>query len=434
MRLTAIPLLLLPALPALAADEPESGGIPAAIAADVASGRAVFERVWLPAPGPAETDGLGPLFNAASCAECHAADAGARRVLRLSAPAPEGEPPTEAEAILAGRGDLPAIRRGDPQFGGQIQDRAVPGLAPEAVLSLHWETTPVAAPGDGSAIALRRPVPALDLGAGTLAPGAAMSLRTAPRLAGLALLEAIPDAAILAREDPLDADGDGISGRANLVWSGARLAVVPGRFGWKATEATLRDQSAAAFSADMGLSSFLRPADAGDCTALQTACLALPGGGEGPATEEVSDADLAAVALYAGWTGLSRPPEDGPGAALFAKTGCGACHLPEMQVPQPPAAGGTGTRHIHPFTDLLLHDMGPGLADSLPAGRATGAEWRTAPLTGLGRATAFLHDGRAGTIAEAILWHGGEAAAARARFAALDAADRDRLLDWLAGL
>lgn len=376
-------------------------------------GAALFDKLWVPAPASTRaSDGLGPLYNARSCASCHS------RAGRGRMPAHPGDPAPALVLRLGAAED----GRADPLYGRQIQDRAIQGHQPEARLALRW-TQAVATLFDAAPVTLRRPWPELALLHGPLAPDTAPSLRLAPPLAGRGGLETVPEAAILARQDPEDRDGDGISGRAN------RVDGQIGRFGHKAAFPGLIDFTATAFATDIGIGSPLRPGGAGDCAL--PACLAAPAGGS-PAQdgEEIGSEGIALVTAYL--RGLAVPrAAGGEGAMIFAASGCSACHVPAL--PGPAGA-------VPAYTDLLLHDMGEGLSDGLAEGAASGNEWRTAPLIGLrstqpaGGGGSFLHDGRAADLTQAILWHGGEAAAARDRFAALPAADRAALLRFLDGL
>jgi CxxC motif-containing protein (DUF1111 family) len=403
-------------------------------------GQAVFERSWVPAPAEARaTDGLGPLFNAEACSSCHPRNG-------------RGDGPPAAGGRLARPGlvlqlhpadgeDSGETDRGDPVYGRQIQTAALPGLSPEARVVVVWESRAVALT-DGTVVRLRAPrfAPA-DPAYGPLAPGMVAAPRQAPALIGLGLLDAVPAAAILAAADPLDADGDGISGRPNLV-RGPEGGLRIGRFGWKAGAATLDQQIARAFRDDLGLSTPLLPEAAGDCTAAQPDCRAGPHG-TGPDEAVEVGPDLFAAIAYAQAHG-AVPGPDGPpseeaarGRALFDDIGCAACHRPALATATHGVPAALAGQAIRPYTDLLLHDMGPGLADGARQGLATGQEWRTPPLWGLGAwrtlapEAGLLHDGRARTITEAILWHGGEAAAARKTFRALPAADRAALLAFL---
>jgi CxxC motif-containing protein (DUF1111 family) len=273
-----------------------------------------------------------------------------------------------------------------------------------------------------------------------------VSPRMTPQMIGLGLLEAIPEADIRAREDPDDRNGDDISGRANRVWSIERNALVLGRFGWKAGQPSVLQQAAEAFAGDIGIGSWIVPRAFGDCSAVQSFCRDAPHGGTPQAPdEEISRKLLDLVAFYA--RNLAVPARRDPaapdvltGKRIFTVIGCASCHTPShttgQESPDPHLRG----QLIWPYTDLLLHDMGDGLADGRPESLADGREWRTAPLWGIGLTeivnghTFFLHDGRARNLVEAILWHGGEAGRARDAFASLPAEDRRRLIAFVNSL
>ena len=263
---------------------------------------------------------------------------------------------------------------------------------------------------------------------------------------GLGLVEAIPAADILALADPDDADRDGVSGRSNVAWSPEWGRPMLGRVSARATTPTLRQQATDAFVADMGLSPPLRPEPWGDCTAAQPDCRAGPHGehavqdGRGVSAEAL---DL--VTLYAGTLAVpARRDVDDPevlrGKPLFHGTSCAACHAPKFVTHRLADRPWHSFQLIWPHSDFLLHDMGPGFADGLPAGSATGSEWRTAPLWGVGHTepvsghTLFFHDGRARSLAEAILWHGGEREAAGDAYAAMPEGDRAALVPYLESL
>jgi CxxC motif-containing protein (DUF1111 family) len=268
-----------------------------------------------------------------------------------------------------------------------------------------------------------------------------ISPRIAPPMIGLGLLEAIPAAEIQAGADPDDRDGDGISGRAAEVRSGQHDRLMLGRFGWKALTPTMEDQVADAFAADMGMSSRLHRDGFGDCTTAQEACRTAPDGADAPEDVEVPDKLLDLVVFYV--RNLAVPGRTGAnerGQALFGAAGCAACHRPGFTTGEVPGRPEHSGQRIWPYTDLLLHDMGEGLADNRPEGDADGREWRTPPLWGIGRTAAvsghtqFLHDGRARSLLEAILWHGGEAQAARDAVAGMSPADRAALIAFLESL
>jgi CxxC motif-containing protein (DUF1111 family) len=426
---------------------------------DFRLGNRLFRKLWVAAPSrtPA-SDGLGPLYNARSCQICHLKDGRghppepgmedeASIVLRLSVPAPAGATETAIEGFLASLGEHQPGTRPDPVYGGQFQDQAAPGHPAEHRLSVTYDEIEVLLSG-GEIARLRRPThAAADLGYGPVGVGAMLSARVAPQLIGLGLLEAVPAADILAGEDAQDRDGDGISGRANIVWSAEFGQPTLGRFGQKAGSPTIREQVAAAFSVDMGLSTPLFTAAWGDCTVRQPDCLAAPhGGGEAPGEgAEVDAAALDLLVFYA--RNLAVPERRGSndpkvlrGKEVFHAVGCAACHRPKFVTHRLTDRPEQSFQLIWPHTDLLLHDMGEGLADHRPESRATGREWRTAPLWGIGLTaqvsghTLFLHDGRARSLLEAVLWHGGEAEAARSRVVALPPEDRAALLGYLESL
>jgi len=420
-------------------------------------GNGLFRKTWVSSPSSTlASDGLGPLYNARGCQSCHikdgrghppppGAEAAGPLFLRISVPAPPDAPLSELEAYLAALDGGVSRARPDPVYGSQLQDLAVAGLPAEYRLGITYEEFPVPLSGGETAM-LRRPAyAALDLGYGPLAPGAMLSPRVAPPMIGLGLLEAVPAADILAQEDPDDADGDGISGRANVVWDAASGRPLLGRFGLKAGIATVREQAAAAFAGDIGISSPLHPKGWGECTAAQAACRAAPHGGGDARGTEIDGHGLDLVTFYS--RNLAVPARRDPGdpdvlrgKSVFYETGCAACHRPKFVTHRLAGQPEQSFQLIWPYTDLLLHDMGEGLADNRPEARATGREWRTAPLWGIGLTgqvggqSTFLHDGRARSLLEAILWHGGEAEAARQRVVAMPPADRAALIRFLESL
>ncbi|MEE4235413.1 MAG: di-heme oxidoredictase family protein [Anderseniella sp.] len=354
------------------------------------------------------SDGLGPLYNEASCHACHWFGGGARIRVR-----PGGE--VAAAGMLVRLTD--AAGRGDPHYGFQLQNKAVAGVEPEGVASLQSST--VLDDLTQFVVVLRRRQ------AEPLSAGHVPSLRAAPALDAAGLIEMIPDEAILTRHDPDDADGDGISGRAHMVRLPDGSEAV-GRFNWKATQTSIAAQVAAAFHVDMGLSTSLISARAGDCTASQTDCLnAAAGSGDA----DVSDQQIESL------TGLVRSFSSSideaalPSPAAFQKAGCASCHVPRLD--DGPVSS------VPLYSDLLLHDMGPGLSSHGGEGDASPQEWRTTPLVGWRGHIAghrFLHDGRAATIDEAIRWHGGEAQLARDAYLAMSALERLQLASFVQAL
>lgn len=410
---------------------------------DFAVGNSFFRNPWVIAPSTTTArDGLGPLFNTNACQNCHikdgrghppAADAvsAVSMLVRLSIPGDDSPAHTELRRRL---GVVP-----EPVYGGQLQDMGNPGHAPEGRVRVSYESVPVLF-ADGTRVELRKPRLQIDrLGYGELRPDTLFSARVAPPMIGLGLLEAIPEAAILANADPDDRDGDGIRGVPNRVWDDARGATVLGRFGWKAGQPNLNQQNAHAFSGDLGLTTTLLPRD--DCSPAQVDCRATAPGG----SPEVSDNILASVLFYS--RNLAVPARRGVdrldvrrGKQLFMDAGCARCHTPSFVTAADAAEPELARQTIRPYTDLLLHDMGEGLADERPEFLASGRQWRTAPLWGIGLTeavnghTQFLHDGRARNLLEAILWHGGEAERTRQAVLEFDAGERDALLAFLNSL
>jgi CxxC motif-containing protein (DUF1111 family) len=430
-----------------------SGNMGFALELDFKVGNGLFRKLWVSAPASTKaSDGLGPLYNARACQSCHLKDGrghppasdrpeerSASLLLRLSIP-----PQTagEMDDLLAGR----RLTIPEPVYGHQLQEFSVQGHPAEGRMVVRYEEFDVSLRG-GETARLRKPHYTIaNPGYGPLHPDMMISPRIAPPMIGLGLLEAIPEADILALADPEDRDGDGISGRPNLVLPPEAGWPVLGRFGWKAGQPTVLQQSAEAFTADIGIGTPLTPHPAGDCTEQQQACIKAPHGvPPGRAGEEISRAMLEAVAFYS--RNLAVPPRREPGRPehlrgkrLFSEIGCAACHKPQFRTgensPDPHLRG----QVIWPYSDLLLHDMGEGLADGRPEGRANGREWRTPPLWGLGLTPVvnghsfLLHDGRARNVTEAILWHGGEAEAARERFRDLSPSQRADLLAFLNSL
>lgn len=420
-----------------------------------------FNNPWV--EGSASTssrDGLGGLFNNNACQDCHIRDG------RGHAPVDEND--TDFDSILfrtattnisfededlilqSLKGNVP-----DGYFGGQLQQHGISGVSPEVNLKVSYQNKVVTFT-DGSTVTLRDPTwtitshnPEQSFEADTV-----FSARVAPPMIGLGLLALISEADILLKEDINDADADGISGKANYVWSVSNQNVALGRFGWKAGQPSILEQSAGAFVNDMGLTSRLHLNET--CTEEQNECLAAPNGNGDLINDynfEVSDPILDAIAFYSSHLAVPERRDAYSeqvliGKALFQQAGCQACHTESyttlIDQDQPELSGQT----IFPYTDLLLHDMGEDLADFTPENEpasadmlyeflATATEWRTPPLWGLGltktvdpKAT-FLHDGRANTIMEAVLWHGGEAENAKNKVLAFNQEERAALLAFL---
>ena len=416
---------------------------------DFELGKAMFEKLWVSSPSSTKaSDGLGPLYNARSCMSCHMndgrghppqsnADKTVSLFLRLAVP--DAADPM-IERVEGYHGTRP-----DPTYGGQLQDFALAGYPAEYRLHIDYEDIAVPLAG-GQEASLRKPTYKADvLSYGPLHPKVTLSPRIAPQMIGLGLLEAIPAADILALADPDDADGDGISGKANIVWSERYQMPMLGRFGLKAGRPTVEEQSAAAFFRDIGISSPLFTEGWGDCMASQPDCRAAPHGDQDARGTEVDQTGLDLVTFYSRHLGVParRSVADTVvlrGKEIFHAVGCASCHRPAFVTHRLEDDPELSFQLIWPYTDLLLHDMGEGLADGQPEARATGREWRTPPLWGVGLTgqvsgqTSFLHDGRARSLLEAVLWHGGEAEAQKDAVVALSPDDRAALITFLESL
>ena len=405
-------------------------------------GNAFFKQPWVPAPASTKArDGLGPLFNTNTCQSCHVKDGRGHppleegedflsTLVRLSIPAISDE----HQAILKTAGVVP-----EPNYGDQLQPKAIPGVKAEATPRFSYETID-GTYKDGTSYQLIKPTVHLDDPAyGDLHPDVLTSARVAPAMIGLGLIDAIAQADILANADPDDKNGDGISGRANYVWDVSQQKTVMGRFGWKSNQPDIAQQVKAAFNGDMGLTSSLLKDD--HCTAIQTNCQKAPHGG----TPEVSDKVMERVVFYSSTLGVparrnTKNPDVIKGEQLFTNANCNSCHQVNFTTADYPAIKELSNQKIMPYSDLLLHDMGEGLADGRPDFLATGSEWRTPPLWGIGLVetvnghTRFLHDGRARNLSEAILWHGGEAEISKQAFVEMNKTNRDALLAFLNSL
>lgn len=394
-----------------------------------ALGNSFFTNPWVTAPAStAARDGLGPLFNAAACQDCHIRDG------RGHAPPNHQRPLTAAVIRIA----LPSGKP-DSVYGSHIQTRAIMGVAAEAAVSVSWENFTETLP-DGLSVKMRRPTittgqwqygpPSEDLVAG---------LRVAPPMSGLGLLEAITADEILA-EAKQQATHPEINGIANQVPNLESGQLALGRFGWKATQPTVRQQALDAFSNDIGITSSLVPKD--PCTPAQTDCLNAPHGGrpELPANIEKGIVFYSRNLAVPARRDIDRE-EIASGEQLFLDIGCASCHRPQWVTGEAPNEPQVSKQTIFPYTDMLLHDMGEALADGIAEYNATGRHWRTAPLWAAGHMrpvggefAGYLHDGRALSIAEAILWHGGEAEAAKQRWRHLSSKERRRVIQFINSL
>lgn len=412
---------------------------------DFSVGNSFFRNPWVASPASTDArDGLGPLFNTNACQNCHIKDGrghppqgpddnAVSLLVRLSIPSSTPLPPWQANLA-------------EPIYGGQLQDFSLPGLKPEAKISINYSDEPRVLAG-GERVILRRPTLSFSqLSLGPMAADVQTSVRIAPAMIGLGLLEAIPAKKLLQMADPQDQNDDEISGRVNRVWDQQKRALVIGRFGWKAGQPSLLQQNAAAFNGDMGISSSLFEQE--NCTALQARCMQLAQATVNPKSKdepEISDHLLDLVTFYSRNLAVpkrrqAKDKQVKQGEQLFSAVGCGGCHQAQHTTSGTYPLAWLRNKTIAPYTDLLLHDMGDDLADNAPEFLATGREWRTPPLWGIGMVKrvngieAYLHDGRARTLQEAILWHGGEAQAAREAYSELNQSQRQSLIKFLQDL
>lgn len=418
----------------------EAGNLPWGLSKSFDDGDGFFEREFRVADKnsqhayPRDRDGLGPLFNGSSCEACHFADG------RAAPPQKEGEPLAGLLFRVSVPGkDIHGGPNPHPVYGGQLADKAIEGHNPEVDINISYEIIE-GKYADGEVFSLRKPTYQITkVYYGEMGENAMISPRVGPHVAGLGLLDALTEQTILNNADPDDKDGDGISGKPNMVWDVENQKMSVGKYGWKAETPTIRQQSADAAVNDMGVTNPQFTMQ--NCTDKQKKCMGAIHGTSGN-ENEMTGAQLEDVTTYLEF--LSIPGRDyldnkdvQKGEQLFVESNCNACHRTDMV---------TGTEHrrkrlhnqkISPYTDLLLHNMGEGLADHRPSFDADGYEWRTAPLWGIGMVkitnghTNFLHDGRARNLSEAILWHGGEAEKAKQEFVAMNKKDRESLIKFL---
>lgn len=419
---------------------------------DFAIGNGFFKRIWVSSPASTKaSDGLGPLFNSRSCQRCHLKDGrghppefnfpeddAVSMVLHLSIP-----PRNDEEISMLNNLTLKAIP--DPIYGSQLSDFSIQGIPAEGNLHIIYEEQEVKFK-DGEVVYLRKPNYSIkNLQFGDLHEEIQLSARVAQPMFGLGLLESISEDDIRKNADPNDENQDGISGKANLVLNYQTISIDLGRFGWKATNPTIYQQSAEAANQDMGLSNSLFH-NPDNCTDLQEQCKKMPNGNtEMHNNFELSNEQLDLMVFYAKHLAVPGRREHDDfevlkGKEIFFNSGCNSCHVQKFTTQNIPGDKALSNQLIWPFTDLLLHDMGEGLADNNKEFLAEGNEWRTPPLWGLGmtkkvnKHTFLLHDGRARNIMEAILWHGGEAEHSKNIILSLNKKDRDYLIKFLESL
>lgn len=448
-----------------------AGNIATDLKPDFHAGKALANQPWVKAPTVTfARDGLGPIYNARTCLMCHInggkgfipannETALTGTLVRLS------KPETAQQQADKKAGVIP-----HPVYGDQIQSQSISlahqlrhsqpqlkhDIAPEAYVHVNWQYETFTYP-DGSEVKLRKPE--LDfkyLGYGPLNTNendtTLIGLRVAPAIHGMGLLELIPQADIDAWVDENDSDNNDVSGRTNFVWDAASETMMPGRFGIKANKASLVHTVAGAFTNDVGITNSVVPGQ--PCTKSQTACINTIHGEDNngqdqdgnpkPKVELPDNLLKLVVDFNRNIAPVERRNSTQPnvisGRTVFYETGCQNCHRPSFVTGESNEFPHLSNQTIWPYTDLLLHDMGPELSDGRPDFLATGSEWRTPPLWGLGvseqvnGSTALLHDGRANTIEEAILWHGGEAEVSKQRFVELPKTKRQDLLDFVYSL
>ncbi len=413
-----------------------------------AAGHSTFKRNWVEAQASTLMhDGVGPHFNAHACAGCHTLDG------RGAMPANAPGTPSDAPAGLVIRLSVPGVAQAgagvvpEPVYGEHLNKLAVEGVAREGRVVIGWQALRGRF-ADGTPYVLQQPrYSVVDLAYGPLAPDVRLSPRLAPQLMGVGLLESIADADILQNAARQAATRGPIKGQVNRVWDLYAERELIGRFGWKANAATLRHQTAAAFLGDMGITSPRLVKQA--CTSAQADCLAARAGGWKGRPPEITDAVMDDVVFYQAALAPAaqrdaQAKQVQHGAALFAQAQCAACHRPSYTTGQaaflPVKTTALQGQRIWPYTDLLLHDMGPDLADGRPDHLASARQWKTPPLWGIGLLqevngqTRLMHDGRADGVLEAILWHGGEAQAAKGAVLRFSAAQRAALVRFVMSL
>ena len=421
-----------------------SPGLTKANLAKHEEGDIIFEKIFVTPPANVNP-GLGPLFNNASCTACHIRNGRGlsekgQLLVRVSDSQPRAKVlglPQKREVSIwnkvfaadsfpyhlennAQQSNIYSV----PGLGTQIQDQAIYGYKPEATVEINWREA-TGNYGDGTKYQLRSPELHITLANDNPLPSQVQtSLRLPAPIYGLGLLEAVPEKTLQDLADPEDRDGDGISGHLNQVWNVQTRSMATGRFGWKANNPTLIQQIASAYANDIGVTNPLFP-EPNDTSEIDR--------------ETLDKATFYIQTLAVPARTLTQDKQVQRGEKLFGDINCAACHIKTLKTGKYKVKE-LSNQIIHPYTDLLLHDMGEGLADNRPDFLATGTEWRTTPLWGIGLThevipySSFLHDGRARTLEEAILWHGGEAEVSREIFRNLPKRERTALIEFLRSL
>ncbi|MCY4381122.1 MAG: thiol oxidoreductase [Proteobacteria bacterium] len=434
-----------------------SQNMPMTKRAEFLMGDSLFHRAWVSSPSSVTaSDGLGPMFSARACSSCHVKDG--RGHLPMT-----GDTTTRSVIVkLSQRISADILTKShkekklavvapEPTYGWQFHDRSHPGVPSEGHFEIVFDHKMIS----GSAKKLKRPRAVFrDLNYGPMVPDVTVSLRVAPPMIGLGLIEAISVDEIALRDDPHDLDGDGISGRMSLLSPhNYHKEIIIGRFGWKASQPSLSRQNLTAFFMDMSMTSVLHKPSAGDCTHKQTACISRAQAAvKDSVASDGHDISGTMADLILFYTQNLAPPKRLiaadhleqqqilAGENIFYEIGCESCHRAHYKTSSNYSLKHLSSQEIFLYSDLLLHDMGPGLDDGYHEPHAYSYEWRTPPLWGLGYTklinpkAGFLHDGRAQTIEEAILWHGGEAQAAQKSFTELSPKNRASLIHFLESL
>jgi len=395
-------------------------------------GKSFFRIPWVEAPSATTArDGLGALFNANSCTSCHKKNGegdvynkngftSRSLVVRLSIDSNK----SEYRDVLEKDGFIP-----EPNYGSQLSINSVHGVKPEGKAEVKYQKIDIKL-SENETVILNKPIVSLkNLNYGELNKSTNISLRKAPALIGLGLIELISDREILKNVDEFDKNSDGISGKANYIYSKESNKTELGRYTYKASSSSIKLQSALALHNDMGLTTDILPFE--NCTKSQKACLNAPKGVD----IDVPNHRLEAIEFYLTNLKTYRAKETKEfreNRELFNKIGCVKCHVDSFETKK-------GFK-IAPYSDFLLHDMGEGLSDGRSEFLAEKNEWRTTPLWGISirkklkKNLTYLHDGRAKSLKEAILWHGGEAEASKEAFKNLPKVKREKIIKFLGEL
>lgn len=388
-----------------------------------------FGDIFVTAPSTIN-GGLGPIFNQNSCENCHVSNG--------RSPFPDDINDLRGLLIrlsIDGTG-IYGEPKPVPNFGGQLQTKAIFGKNPEAKLAWN-KIEEIKTFLDGEQIKLSKPMFTFNNPYVSMPPNILYSPRIAPPIIGLGLIEAIKESDLLANEDLNDADKDGISGKANRVWDNKNSAIKIGRFGWKAGQPSLLQQTAAAYNQDMGITNPYFKIESSYGQQQNDFSNDDP---------EIDELTLKSATFYPQSVAVPQrrnttDPTVIYGKKLFLQIKCGTCHHPKYITGQHSEYAFLSNQIIFPYSDFLLHDMGDGLADNRQEFDANGKEWRTPPLWGVGLTKIvggdnanYLHDGRANTLEEAIMWHGGESENSKESFRKLNKSDRNAIIKFLESL